>query len=718
MVDTATDDGTRHAEFAPLERLFGATSVALVGASADLNKIGGRPLRYLREAGYRGRVHAVNPRYDDIAGFPCSPDLQSIGESVDLAVIAVAASGVPAAIDQCAEAGIPFAVVFSAGFGELGDDGRRRQDELVERARRGGVRIIGPNSLGVASSPNALIASFATLFDRHSTLLPGRVGFISQSGALGVFMYALAQDQGLGFSRFVSIGNESDLDVADFVAYLARDPETAVIGGYLEGLGDGRRFMRAAALARAAGKPMVFLKVGRSEVGRRAAASHTGSLAGSENVYRAALEQAGVIRVDDPAGLIDLLALQAQPSARRIGPGVAVLTISGGAGVWTADRLADHGVELAEFAPSTLQRLTEALPAFASPQNPLDATGQIVNDQQMFDRCLEALLDDAGVRTVVIILGLQDRTGVQFARQIVAACEAFPEKAVVVAWLAGPRDAIDLLRHEGVPVYEALHTAVDLAAWSVKVAEIAEQAVPADLAQRVIDAFTSPSATGPSVSTEADAKAELARLGIDMPAGRLCRTVAEAVAAVEALGAPVALKAQVVGIAHKTEHALVALNVTAASVASEFEQLLTRAEAVGGLFQGVLVEQMAPAGVDVIVGCVHDEVFGPTMMFGLGGVAVELLGDVSFRIAPVDRDEALRMISEIRSAPLLTGFRGSEPLDIDALADVIQTVSRFATTELGVGEVELNPVRVHRHGAQALDALIVRSPSHDQPSRR
>jgi acetate---CoA ligase (ADP-forming) len=277
-------------EFAPLDRLFGAKHLAVVGASANLDKIGGRPLRYLDAAGFAGSVYPVNPRYDEILGRRCAPTVVDIGQPVDVAVIAVPGDAVEGAIDDCVEAHVPFAIVFSSGFGELGAAGRARQSALVERARAGNVRLVGPNSLGIASSPNGLMASFATLFDRHERLLPGRVGFISQSGALGVFMYALAQDQGLGFSRFVSIGNESDLDVADFLAFMAGDPATGAVGGYLEGLGNGRRFMAAAELVRAAGKPMSFLKVGRSDAGRRAAESHTGSLAGTDGDLRRGTE--------------------------------------------------------------------------------------------------------------------------------------------------------------------------------------------------------------------------------------------------------------------------------------------------------------------------------------------------------------------------------------------------------------------------------------------
>lgn len=691
--------------FAPLERLFGAQSLAIVGASADTDKIGGRPLRYLAAAGFTGVVHPVNPRYDEILGRRCSPTVVDIGEVVDLAVLAVPGAGVQAAIEDCAAAGVPFAIVFSSGFGETGTDGRRRQEALVECARAGGTRLVGPNSLGIASSPNGLMASFATLFDRHATLLPGSVGFISQSGALGVFIYAIAQDDGLGFSRFVSIGNEADLDVADFLAYMAADPATTAIGGYLEGLSDGRRFLAAAELAHRAGKPISFLKVGRSEAGRRAAESHTGSLAGSDAIYDAAFRQAGIVRAADPQGLVDFLRHYGTPNVPPARPRVAVLTISGGAGVWSADRLSELGVELADLTPLTVERLRAALPPFAAPQNPVDATGQILNDPRMFETCLDALLTDPGVGTLLLVLGLQERGGDRFAHQMTAARDRHPGTAIVVAWLAGPASATDLLTASSIPVYADLARAVDVAARSVLTTNALRR--PARVTP---SAWPTTAADLPLVETEHDAKQLVATMGIDVPRHVLCQSADEAVAAAVDIGGAVAMKAQVSGVAHKTEHGLVLLDVSGAdAVRVAYAQLEAASMRAGGpqRLRGVLVEAMAPPGVDVIVGCIDDEVFGPTMMFGLGGVLVDLVEDVSFRVGPVSVDDALGMIDETRGGRLLDGFRGTEPCDRRAVAGLISRLSHHAYARRHViREIELNPVRVHAGGAVALDALI------------
>ena len=692
-------------EFAPLDRLFNAKSLAVVGASADLDKIGGRPLRYLKAAGFTGEIHPVNPRYTEIMGLRCSPSLVEIGRPVDVAIIAVPGQMVEAAIDDCVSAGVPFAIIFSSGFGEVGAEGRKRQESLVRRARVGGVRIIGPNSLGIASSPNNLMASFATLFDRHPSLLQGSVGFISQSGALGVFIYALAEDAGLGFSRFVSIGNESDIDVADFLAYMALDPATTAIGGYLEGISDGPRFLRAAELARSAGKVMSFLKVGRSEAGRRAAESHTGSIAGADAIYDAALRQAGIVRASDPQSLVDFLHFHGSQTVRPGGSGVAVLTISGGAGVWCADRLADLGIDLADLSSDTVERLREVLPPFATPQNPVDATGQLINDPKMFESCLQILLDDQAVGTLVVILGLQERGGENFAQQIVTACRATTTKLVVVAWLAAPNAAISVLREASIPVFGDLSRAIQVVAESIRA-----NAYKIRTVRGINDLIQSNAQREYVGKTEFDAKQLLRDLGIETPPGELCHSVDEAVIAARKIGFPIALKGQVLGLVHKTEHSLVQLGLSdEAEVREGFQELQTalRGAAQPDRVQGVLVEKMAPAGLDVVVGCVLDDVFGPTVMFGLGGIHVELFKDVAFRIAPITVEQALEMMQEIRASKLMDGFRGSSPFDHQPVAQILSRLSRFAfENQETIREIEINPVRVHSGGAVALDALV------------
>jgi acyl-CoA synthetase (NDP forming) len=715
-----TESSTGH-DFPSLQRFFDARGVAVIGASQDESKIGGRPLRYLEGSGYSGAVYPVNPKYDEVRGSQCWPSAEAIPHDVDLALLAVPGAHVNAAIDDCASAGIPFAIVFSSGFAELGPEGRERQDAILARARDGGVQILGPNTLGATSSPSGLIASFSTVFDRHSELLPGRVGFVSQSGALGAIIYALAQDRGLGFSRFVATGNEADIDVADVLAYMADDEETVAIGGYLESVKDGARFLAAAERAAAAGKPMSFLKVGRSEAGSRAAESHTGALAGSDSIYDAALRQAGIVRATDLEGLLDFLDHQASPHPISRDGGVAVLTVSGGAGVWTADRLADFGINLATLAPETTFRLTEALPPFGSPHNPVDVTGQVGSQTELLQPCLDAILEDPGVSTLIIMLGLLERNGEELAHQVVESARAHPDTSIAVAWLAGPASAYEVLERGGIPVFDDLARCVTMVGASVTAVRLTHREDGGGKAPTTPILLSDGLLASGGPLTERQAKDEFAKLGIAIPRGRLCETREDTLHTAADLRFPLVLKGQVQGMAHKTENRMVHLGLDdVEAVGSAYDELVVAMEAAAGeqRIEGVLIEEMAGPGVEVIVGSFHDDVFGPTVMFGLGGVMVEILQDVAFRVAPVDLEGALAMIGETRGGQILDGFRGGPVYDKRAIAEVISAVSQAAVANrTTVREIEINPLRVYPEGdgVIALDGLIV---LHERPERR
>ena len=697
---------TETAAFADLSRLFEPRSVAVIGASADGNKISGRPIRFLERAGFRGSVHPVNPKYETIMGLPCRPSVTAVPEPVDLALIFVPGPAVSAAVDDCVAAGVPLAIVFSAGFGETGRAGRLHQEELVARARAGGMRLLGPNSLGVASVRNGLVASFATLFDRRELPPPGRVGLVSQSGALGAYMYALAQDQGVGFSRFVATGNTADLDLPDVIAYLADDDETDAIGVYLEGITEGERLLEALGRAQAAGKPTAILKVGRSEAGQRAAESHTGALAGSDAVFDAALRRSGAVRVPDPQALIDFLSLNTGDQPPMTG-GLAVLSGSGGAAVWTADRFADFGLELAQLTPETEARLADALPAFASPRNPVDATAQMLNDASLFQTCLDVILADPGVGTLVILSGLQERDGERYAQQIVKGARHAGGKRVAVAWLAAPESVTTLLGRERIPMFGDLARCVGAVAASLIADQRRRAPRPADQA-RLLD----PNTHLGSLDTEHSAKHLLASLGLETPRGALCSTREEVIAAASSIGGRVVLKGQVVGVAHKSDHGLVCVDVEGEGpVGDAFDALQAAMGEVAGpeSNQGVLVEELLPEGLDLVVGCVRDPAFGPVTMIGLGGTLVELLNVVDFVVGEVDVDEAFAQLGAVRWAALFEGFRGGPPYDRRATAEAVSLLSRVATQHVDqIAEIEINPLRVLADGrVVALDALVV-----------
>ena len=446
--------------------LLDPASIAIVGASADFTRINGRPLRFMLHYGYRGRLFPINPRYQEIAGLACYPSVEALPDAPDLALIGLSADRVPEALEACGRRGIRAAVVFSGGFAEAGPDGQALQARLVATAERYRMALCGPNCLGFVNFRSAAVCTFTATFDSVD-VRPGEIAFVSQSGALGVYIYALARERGLGFSYYVSSGNESVLDFSRYVEYLVDDPHTSVILGYLEAARDGPALLRAADRASAAGKPLILLKVGRSSSGARAARSHTGSLAGSDRVYDAAFRQHNVVRAETIEGMLDIAYLATVGGIPR-GAGVAVSTISGGAGVILADEVERGGLELAELRPDTREALGQFVPSFGSTANPVDTTAQPLNDPEILRSCLATLAADPGVDTVIPFHGPL----AEYAEALVGAIRSVAargEASIVANWLLAPPEARGALEEGGVPVFDdpsrAARALAALVAW-------------------------------------------------------------------------------------------------------------------------------------------------------------------------------------------------------------------------------------------------------------
>jgi acyl-CoA synthetase (NDP forming) len=448
-----------------LRPLLDPRSIAIVGASADFGRINGRPLKFMLQYGYGGKLLPINPRYTEIAGVPCFPSVAELPETPELALIGLSAQAAARSLEECGRRGVRAAVVFGGGYGETGQDGQRLQDELVAIADRYQISFCGPNCLGFVNFASAAVCSFTATFDSVD-LLPGPVAFVSQSGALGAYVYAMARERGVGFSYYISSGNEAQLDFADYVDYLVDDPNTKLILGYLEAARDGPSLLRAADRAVEAGKPLVLLKVGRSSTGAQAARSHTGSLAGSDRVYDAAFRQHGVIRVDTIEALVDVAYLATVGRVPN-GPGVAIATVSGGAGVILADEIERVGLDLTELSAATRTRLGEILPPFASTANPVDTTAQPLNDPDLLRLSLLALAQDPGVDTVIPFNGPLAEYAETLAGAIASVASA-TDRLVIANWLLAPPSARASLERLGVPVFDdpsrvirALGTLVD-----------------------------------------------------------------------------------------------------------------------------------------------------------------------------------------------------------------------------------------------------------------
>lgn len=692
-----------------LSALFHPRSVAVIGASAEVSKIGGRPIHHLLTSGFEGPIYPVNPRREEIQGLRCYPSLTAVGAEVDLAIVAVPTPAVLAAVQECADAGVQVAILFSAGFAEMGAEGAALQRRVVEVAAAAGMRIVGPNCIGAANMAEgaATTFAFAVQIPLPEGVLP-RVGLVSQSGAIGGHCVALAPRKGFRFDPWVTTGNEADVDIADCLAYLAMDDEVPAIAVYMEGCQDGERLRSALELAHRRRKPVIMLKAGRSDVGAAAAASHTASLVGSSEAYDALFRRYNVCRVDSVTELIDMaatLAVGRLPAGRRVG----IVTGSGGAGILMADAADAAGLEITPLPRDAQDRLKEIWPA-ASVVNPIDTTAQVTNDPALLSAFLDTILDGSDYDVVLLFLtylGMKPPWSDNLVASLQKVRAAHPEANVVVSMLATD-DVTRTVRGLGMPVFEELTDAVRT------VARLADVAAGFDAALPPAGTAAAPDArlTAEEPLTESAAKQILAAAGIPVVEERVVGSAEDAVRAARELGHPVAMKIESKDIAHKSEVGGVVLGVTGddevrAAYARILDAVTTAAPQAE--IAGVLVAPMVADGVETILGVADDPSLGPLVMFGLGGVFVELLGDVSYRLAPFGPDEAAAMIREVKGFGLLDGARGRARCDLPALADALSRLSEFAAANADCFDsIDINPFLVlpEGRGAVAVDALI------------
>jgi acyl-CoA synthetase (NDP forming) len=694
---------------AGLEAILAPRSIAVVGASQDPTKIGGRPVELLRRFGFPGAIYPVNPRAAEVQGLPAFPSVDALPEAPDLAIIAVAADGTAEALEACAARGTKAAVVFSSGFAELGAAGEAAQARLGEIARRSGMRVLGPNCLGAVSPAERSIATFSIVLE--GSLPPaGPLGIASQSGNLGSYTMLLARERGIGVSRFLTTGNECDVDIADAIAWLARDAATKVILCVLETCRDAPRLVAALEEARRAGKPVVVLKIGATEAGQAAAASHTGALAGSDAVFDAVFRRTGAVRVPSVEALLDLghaaaVLGERLPRGRR----TMLLTASGGFGVLLADAASAAGLALPTPEEATQRRILSVVP-FASPRNPVDATAQMSSRPEILAEILAAILDDRNCDALVLQLAASlyiPRLRGVFIPTLRAARERHPEKMVMLS-VHGPADAVAELTALGFPVVDGVGPSTSTLAGLCALAEARRQPPPAPVPlppAAPLDAA--------ALRTEAAAKQALAAAGLPVLPERVVGSAAEAAEAAATLGFPVVLKVVSPDLPHKTEVGGVALDLPdAASVAAAHDAMLARVRAAApeARIEGVLVSPMVRGGVELILGSKRDPVFGPVVLVGLGGIFAEVLKDVAVRPAPVDEAEAMAMLRSLKAFPVLDGARGRPKADLPAAAQAIAALSRFAAQHAAtIAEIDINPLllRPAGQGAVALDALIV-----------
>jgi acetyl coenzyme A synthetase (ADP forming)-like protein len=686
-----------------LEMFTNPRGVAIVGASPSPGKLGHAVLQNVIQYGYKGRIYPINPKANEILGLPAYPSVKDVPGPVDLAVILVPAKAVPGVMDECGQKGITGAVVISAGFREVGREGRQLEQQLVETAQRYGIRVVGPNVLGIIDTVISLNGSFAAGMPRR-----GNIAFMSQSGALCTSILDMALGQGIGFSRFYSIGNKADLNEIDFLRAWSEDSETNVIVAYLEGIANGSEFMKVARQVTRR-KPVVSIKSGTTSAGSRAASSHTGTLAGSEKAYDAAFKQVGIVR----AGSVQELFDYAQAFARQPLPhtdAVAVVTNAGGPGIMASDAIERSGMRLASLTPAIQQDLRAALPSAASVVNPIDVLGDAPADR--YALAIEAALSDPNVGIVLVVLTPQTATQIPETARALGELSRKYTKPTFAAFMGDQaiRPAMEILTEYSVPNYQVPERAVSAIAamwhrhrWlDTPELNVEPLAVDRGQVQQVLDKLRSDRR---ATAGDAEARDILLAYGIPLPKTALAKDADEAVTAAEAMGYPVVMKIASPDILHKTDIGGVKLNLASADdVRDAFDLIMYRAtrHMPDATIWGCQVQQMVKGGKEVIIGVNRDPQFGPLLMFGLGGVYVEALKDVTFRVAPIDRREAREMLGEIRAYSLLRGVRGEKPSDLEAIADTLARISQLVTDFPELVELDINPLLVFPAGQGVL----------------
>ncbi|MCC6531545.1 MAG: acetate--CoA ligase family protein [Burkholderiales bacterium] len=689
-----------------LRALLSPSSIAILGASNDYQKINGRPLKALLDKGYAGAIYPVNPKYQAIAHLRCYPSVDSIDATVDLAIVAVPAKRVAESIRALGRKGVAAAVVFSSGFGEMGAAGAALDADLKQAIRDSGVRVLGPNCLGLINAFDGVAATF-TQYSLGPTL-PGPVAFVTQSGALGTATAGLARKRGLNFGYFVNTGNEADIRFVDAMREILHDPRIRAGAGYIEGLKDGPGLYALGATALDAAKPLVITKVGRTLAGARAIASHTGSLAGEDAVFDGVLRQVGIVRARSDEHLLDLLeALVNCPVPR--GRGVGIVTRSGGAGALLADRCEELGLDVARLSDETRAKLRRVVPEFGSLANPVDITAQGLVDPSIMRESIKIVLADPAVDAAIVWLAFTEKYA-DMTVDIFDAVKRSTDKPFVVAWPGIADAAQEKMRAKGIALLRGAEPAAEALAALIRYGESRRRWQQDAAARAAIELPALALPAGEGVIDTLAAARLLAAAGVSLVPAQAARTPEEALACARALGYPVALKIESPDIAHKTDIGGVRLDLADEdALRAAFTEITASARAAlpQARLDGVTVQPMARAALELVIGLQNDAVFGPVVMVGLGGVLVEVLKDVVFRRCPVSEDEAARMLNELRGRALLDAVRGRPAVDRSAVARQIAAVSRFgAAAGKRLRELDLNPVFASAQGCVAVDWLL------------
>lgn len=709
--------GKMRSIYEEISHVLSPKSIAIVGASADYSKFPGRTVKYVLKHRYPGALYAVNPARKEISGIPCFPSVLEIPEPVDMAFIQIAAERVPEVIEQCIGRGVKSVVIQASGFGESRGDGKESQERIKARIKEAGIRVVGPNCAGIVNTAENIVLSPIPCYEIDE-LPKGRIGLISQSGGMGGAYFSRAASRGIGFSYVISTGNEMDLGVNDFVKYLLRDANTDAIAIYLEALRDIESFRAIAEEALQIGKPILVYKVGRTDIGAKAAASHTGSITGSDNIYDAFFKQYGIVRVEMLDDLFEASALFCKakpPKGRKVG----VITSTGGGATVIVEALAQAGLELPLPADSVVERATQVLPSFAAKSNPMDVTMSGVGEG--FKKVLDVLLTDDTFDMIVGVLGTQSEFAPELGVYPMVEAHKDAKKLLAVYCTPNAGDALRLFEKSNIPSFRTPEACGRSLGYLVRYGDALNryklrkgrvQAIPKTnaRARKVKEILDSAG----HILNERDSKRVLSAYDISVTRELLAGSVEEAKKAAREIGYPIAMKVMSADIPHKTDAGVIRLGINAEEeLVAAYDAILKKAEAFDSTakIDGILIQEMAAKGVELIVGMKRDDSFGPVFMCGLGGIYTELFNDVSFRVSPLSLADAQEMVEEFKGSRLLKGYRGMERMDIEA---IIKTLMDLASLSQDLGEdireLDINPLIVYPlgKGIKVVDALICR----------
>jgi acetyltransferase len=703
-----------------LDCIFNPKSVAVIGASNQRGKWGYVMLEHIIQGGFKGCIYPINPKGGEIQGLKAYTNIKDVPGTIDLVVIGIPAPLVQAAVEDCAAKGVKGLIIVTAGYAEMGEEGKKLQEKLAQTVRDCDMKLVGPNCVGIQSASSNLNAT-------PLAFVKGNVGFLCQSGNLSEDMRLLLQQRGWGFSRLISMGNQVGIGFDEYLKYLADDPTTKVVLLHIEAVKDGHKFMEAARKV-VKNKPVVALKVGETEAGARAIMSHTASLAGNFQIYQAAFKQLGIVPCSDIADLVDLGGTLAQLPPlkdRRI----AVLTDGGGHGALASDALERAGFKMPVISQDTQQKLRAVLMPQSQVGNPVDFAGAAEYDLWRYVQVTDIILNDKDIDGFLIVGALFGLYSEMFGpelkdlelnvtRELCKLAKKYAKPVIMHNMPVGDNEPLKILREGGIPIYYKVETAVRCMAALAEYGAYLEKAkamegdkpAPAVKKPKANQIIEKAKAAGRNTLLESEAKEILKEYGLPVGDFRLAKTKQEAVTFANELGFPVAAKIVSPQIVHKSDAGGVKLNLKDASeVENAFDEITNNAKAYNkdAEIQGVLLSPMEKKGIEVIIGMTRDRLFGPTVMFGLGGIFVEVLKDVSFRIVPLSKADAYEMVKEIKGYPILKGVRGTDPGDIEAIVDLILKISSLAAANEAINELDLNPVFVFKKGASIVDARMI-----------